>query len=331
MTGAAGTNYSGRITDVAGLTVGHYTDAANATGCTVVLSDEPATAGIEVRGAAPGSRETELLHPLAAAQWVNAIVLTGGSVWGLDTPSGVSRYLEERGIGIKFGRARIPLVPAAVVFDLGLITHEVRPTADNGYEAAVSASVDFGTGSVGAGTGCTVAKLRGAVRSLKGGIGTASVTLSGGATVGALIAINAVCDIVDPANGKTIAAPVRDDGQFESSSDILMHDPPRDRGFFRNTVIGVVATDAQIDKIGASRLAIAGQDGIALAVRPAHTSSDGDTIFALSTGRHLQPVSADSLHAGALQAVIGAILDAAHSATALGGIRSVSDLSKAGT
>lgn len=321
------TPISGKITDVAGITVGHYTDAANGTGCTVVLSDDPATAGIEVRGAAPGSRETEMLHPLAAAQWVNGIALTGGSVFGLDSPGGVVRFLEEQGTGLQFGRTRIPLVPAAVVFDLSFITADVRPTADNGYTAAQAAATEFERGSVGVGTGCTVAKMCGAARSVKGGVGTAAVKLSNGSTVGALMAVNAVGDVVDPVNGETVAGPLNaaEDG-FDNSINVLLNDPPRPRGFFRNTVIGVVATDAKLDKTAASRLAIAGQDGIALAVRPAHTQSDGDTVFALATGNHDGPVNLDALHAAALKAVSAAILDAIFSAKTLGGVRAVRDL-----
>lgn len=321
------TKISGSITDVPGITVGHWTDSQNGTGCSVVLSDGPATAGIEVRGAAPGSRETEMLHPLAAAQWVNGIMLTGGSVFGLDAPGGVIRYLEENGVGLQFARMRIPLVPAAVVFDLAFITGDVRPTAENGYEAAKAASEDLERGSVGVGTGSTVAKIRGTARSVKGGVGTAAVKLSSGVTVGALMAVNAVGDIYDPENGEIVAGPINEQGSgFDNSLDILINDPPKPRGFFRNTVIGVVATDAKLDKIGASRLAIAGQDGIALAVRPSHTQSDGDTVFAMATGKHDGVVSLDALHAAALKAATGAILDGVRSATSLGGVNAIRDL-----
>ena len=325
----ARSEYSGLITDVAGITVGHYTDLEHGTGCTAVLSDVPATAGIEVRGAAPGSRETELLHPLASAQWVNGVVLTGGSAFGLDAPGGVVRFLEERGVGLQFGRFRIPLVPAAVVFDLGFITGDVRPTGDNGYQAAASAGREFERGNAGVGTGCTVAKVRGAAGSVKGGIGTASVRLSDGSTVGALMAVNAGGDIVDPANGRTVAGPLNEDASgFENTVDILLTSPPRARDFFRNTVIGVVATDAKLDKIAASRLAIAGQDAIAMTVRPAHTQSEGDTVFALSTGKHAGngAINHTALHAAALRAVTGALIDAVLSAESLGGVRAVRDL-----
>ena len=322
--------YSGKITDVPGLTVGHYTDLVNGTGCTVVLSGEPAVAGMEIRGAAPGSREVALLDPLASAQWVNAIVLTGGSAFGLDAPGGVVRYLEEKGVGVRFGRTRIPLVPAAVIFDLGFINPAIRPTTDDGYFAAASASRDFAVGNAGAGTGATVGKLLGQARSIKGGVGTASVQVpsgpsgSGGATVGALMIVNAIGGIVDPESGEIVAGPQTEDG-FADSIDLMISSPPKDRGFFRNTTIGVVATDAPLDKIGATRLAMAGQDGIALAVRPSHTANDGDAVFALSTGKYAETVSGEALHAAALKAVTGAILDAIHSATTLGGVKSAAE------
>ncbi len=313
---------------MAGLTVGHYTDAEHGTGCTVVLSDEPATAGIEVRGAAPGSRETELLHPLASAQWVNGLVLTGGSVFGLDAPSGVTRFLEEQGVGLQFGRMTIPLIPAAVVFDLAFISSKIRPTPDNGYEAASKAKKEFERGSVGVGTGCTVAKALGTQHTVKGGVGTASVRLSDGTTVGALFAVNAIGDVVDPSDGETIAGPVGDaEDAFVSTVEILIDSPPKPRGFFRNTTIGVVATDAKLDKIAATRLAVAGQDGIALAVRPAHTQNDGDSVFALATGKSGIEGNLDALHAAALVATSSAILDAVLSATSLGGVRAVRDFS----
>jgi L-aminopeptidase/D-esterase-like protein len=317
-------NYSGSITDVAGITVGHHTDVTNGTGCTVVLSEREAVAGIEVRGAAPGSRDTELLHPLAGAEWVNGITLTGGSVFGLDSSGGVIKYLEEQGVGIKMGRIRIPLVPAAVIFDLGFINHRVRPTLEDGYEAAKSASVSFEVGSVGAGTGATAAKLLGQPQSIKGGVGTASVTTSTGATVGALVVVNAIGDIVDPETGEIVAGPQTESG-FANSVDLMISSPPKERGFFRNTTIGVVATDAKLNKIGATRLAMAGQDAMAMAVRPSHTANDGDTIFGLSTGTHEEHVPGDVLHAAALKAMSGAILNAIDSAETLGGVLSVAD------
>ncbi|MDP6667467.1 MAG: P1 family peptidase, partial [Dehalococcoidia bacterium] len=266
----------------------------------------------------------------------------GGSAFGLDSPGGVVRYLEEQRVGVKFGRMRIPLVPAAVVFDLGFINHAVRPTADDAYAAAATASIDFATGNAGAGTGSTVAKLLGAEASIKGGVGTASVHIpagrgkGAGAVVGALMVVNAIGGIVDPESGEIVAGPQTKDG-FADSIDLMINTPPRDRGFFRNTTLGVVATNAPLDKIGATRLAIAGQDGIALAVRPSHTANDGDTVFGLSTSApgdssnspgsasSPAPVSGDVLHAAALQAVSGAILNAIESAKSLGGVKSAVD------
>ena len=321
-------NYSGSITDVAGITVGHHTDLENGTGCTVILCDEPANAGMEVRGAAPGSRETALLDPLASAQWVNAITLTGGSAFGLDSPGGVVRYLEEQGVGVRFGRTRIPLVPAAVVFDLGFINSEVRPTGDDGYAAAASASKDFEVGNAGVGTGSTVAKLLGGSASIKGGVGTASIRMPNGATVGALMVVNAIGGVVDPTTGEIVAGPQTKDG-FADSIELMIESPPKDRGFFRNTTIGVVVTDAPLDKIGATRLAIAGQDGIALAIRPSHTANDGDTMFGLSTGTHPESIPGDVLHVAALKAVTGAIMNAIDSAETLGGVMSAADAKSA--
>jgi L-aminopeptidase/D-esterase-like protein len=325
--------YSGKITDVPGLTVGHHTDLVNGTGCTVILCEPPAVAGMEIRGAAPGSRETALLDPLASAQWVNGIVLTGGSAFGLDSPGGVVRYLEENGVGVKFGRMRIPLIPAAVVFDLGFINGTVRPTGNDGYAAAASASEAFAIGNAGAGTGSTVAKLLGAASSIKGGIGTASVCIpsttgeGNGATVGALVVVNSIGGIVDPESGEIVAGPQTEDG-FADSIDLMIESPPKDRGFFRNTTIGVVATNAPLDKIGTTRLAMAGQDGIALAVRPSHTANDGDSMFGLSTGTHPETIPGDVLHAAALKAVTGAILNAIDSAETLGGVLSAADARK---
>jgi len=322
----------GRITDVPGIRVGHHTDEANGTGCTAILCDERAAAGIEVRGAAPGSRDTEMLHPLASADWVNGIMLAGGSLFGLDAAAGATRFLEERGAGLRFGRAVIPLVPSAILFDLGLITHEVRPTADDGYAACRAAGQDFALGSVGAGTGATVGTLRGMERAVKGGIGTAAVRVAGGPVVGALMAVNAAGSIVDPASGLVIAGPRTGnaDSPFEDSLEILVSEVIKYRGFFASTVIGVVATDATLDKRGAARVAVAGQDGIALAVRPAHTSSDGDTVFALATGERRRRVNPDALHAAAVRAASAAVLSAVRNATGLGDVPSAGEVLSGG-
>ncbi len=287
----------------------------------MVICDPNATAGVDVSGAAPGARETALLHPLAQAKWVNAVMLAGGSAFGLDAATGAVKYLEEQGRGLRVGRATIPIVAAAILFDLGMITHRVRPTAEDGYAACCGAGTEFQTGSVGAGTGATIGGLRGRNRSVKGGIGSASVQLKGGATVGALAAVNSSGGVVDPSTGEVIAGPINADASgFEDSVEILLTDPPKDRRFFRNTTLGIVATDAQLDKPGAARLAMAGQDAIAMAIRPSHTSNDGDIVFSLATGVHDATPTPDELHAGALRSMCAAIIDAVESATALGGV-----------
>jgi L-aminopeptidase/D-esterase-like protein len=314
---------------VPGITVGHYTDLEHATGCTVILSEHAATGGIDVRGASPGSRETEVLHPLASAERVNGYMLTGGSVWGLATADGAIRYMTEHGIGVSFAGKTVPLIPATVIFDL-MLKSDVPPDADAGYKACESAAVDFEQGSVGAGTGAALGTLKGPRRRTKGGIGTASVRLDDDVVVGALIVVNAVGGVVDPETGTIIAGPreKRVDGGFFDSIDLLINDPPQNRqpDFDSNphTVIGVVATNAAMDKKAACRLAGAGQDGIALVVRPAHTESDGDTIFTLATGDH-GAVHPDRLRAAATKAVTDAILSAVEHATGLGGIPSASE------
>ncbi|NQW17519.1 MAG: P1 family peptidase [Chloroflexi bacterium] len=328
-TGRSDGAISGKITDVPGITVGHYTDIEHATGCTAILSEHAATGGIDVRGASPGSRETELLQPLASGELVNGYMLTGGSVWGLATADGATRFMTERKIGVQFAGKTVPLIPATVIFDLALKS-DVCPGADAGYMACEAADADFEQGSVGAGTGATLGTLKGPRRRIKGGIGTASVRLDDDIVVGALIVVNAVGGVVDPDTGMIVAGPrdKRIGGGYVDSVDLLINDPPpnRQQGWDRNphTVIGVVATNAAMDKKGASRLAGAGQDAIALAVRPAHTESDGDTVFALATGDY-GPVHPDRLRAAATRAVVNAILSAVEQATGLGGIPSASE------
>ncbi len=318
---------SGRITDVPGVTVGHCTDTENATGCTVVLCDPPSTAAVDVRGASPGSSDTEMLHPLAADRPINGILLTGGSVFGLAATAGVVRYLTEHGVGSPFGGVLVPLCPAAVIFDLGLVTRRVQPTADDGYAACDATGIDVAEGSVGAGTGATVGSLRGLRRRIKGGLGTGSVDLGDGLVVGALIVLNPVGGIVDPYTGEIVAGPRRRGSSrgFEDSEQILIEDPPAQKGQQPNTVIGVVATNARLSRRDAGRLAGAGQDAVALAVRPAHTANDGDTIFSLATGTFDGPADEDRLRAAATRATVGAILSAVEKATGVGGVPSAGE------
>lgn len=279
--------HSGHIAQVQGLLVGHHTLSTRPTGCTVVLCPQGATAGVDVRGAAPGTRETDLLHPSHLVQQVHGITLAGGSAWGLDAASGTARWLEEQGAGLDVGVARIPLVPAAVLFDLGLGDAQVRPDAAAGYAACQAASTQRpAEGSVGAGAGALVGKILGPERAMKGGMGTASFTVDG-VTVGAIIACNAVGDIYHPRTGALLAGCRTDDGrQPLGARDALlggMAARPLLAG--SNTTIGVIATDAALTKAQAQRLATVGHDGLARSINPVHTMSDGDTLFALATGQ----------------------------------------------
>jgi len=313
------------ITDVPGIRVGHWTNRRAATGCTVVLCPrDGAIGGVDVRGGAPGTRETDLLRPGAIAGRANAVLLTGGSAFGLDAASGVARYLEEEGIGHRFGGAFIPLVPAAVVFDLNIGSAKVRPGAEEGYRAARGAKGGMvAQGSVGAGTGCTVAKADGLERCLKGGLGTASERTPDGLIVGAIAVVNAGGEIVDSARGRPIAAPRADTpGGFLDTIELMRAGstgpPPGE-----NTTLAVVATNARLTKEQAGRLASVSHDGFARAVRPAHTVSDGDTVFALATGDHeLDPARVYALEALAARAVERAIVRGVLMATGLGGVPS---------
>jgi L-aminopeptidase/D-esterase-like protein len=297
--------HSGHIAQVQGLLVGHYTLSTRPTGCTVVLCPQGATAGVDVRGAAPGTRETDLLHPSHLVQQVHGITLAGGSAWGLDAASGAARWLEEQGAGLDVGVARIPLVPAAVLFDLGLGDARVRPDAAAGYAACQAASTQRpAEGSVGAGAGALVGKIFGPERAMKGGMGTASFTVDG-VTVGAIIACNAVGDVYHPRTGALLAGCRTDDGrQPLGARDALlggMAARPLLAG--SNTTIGVIATDAALTKAQAQRLATVGHDGLARSINPVHTMSDGDTLFALGTGQAPKALDLMTLFTLAAEAV----------------------------
>ncbi len=276
----------GAITDVAGIEVGHFSDARRPTGCTVVIAREGAIGGVDVRGAAPGTRETDLLAPTNLVDRVHAILLAGGSAFGLDAATGVMRWLEEQGIGLPVGPARVPIVPAAVLFDLMVGDASIRPDAQAGYAACVAASTRApAQGNAGAGCGAAVGKLFGIQRAMKGGIGSASVTVDG-VTVGALIACNAIGDVIDPATGTVIAGARTANGKslLDSRRAILRGDAPKPLVPGTNTTIGVIATDAVITKAQACRLATMAHDGLARSINPVHTMTDGDTLFALGTG-----------------------------------------------
>jgi len=276
----------GALTDVAGIRVGHHTDVRRPTGCTVVLLPEGTVGGVDVRGAAPGTRETDLLSPLNAVEHVNAVLLAGGSAFGLDAAAGVVSWLEARGIGAAVGPHRVPIVPAAILFDLFTGDGRIRPDAAAGHAACEAASAPMpAEGNVGAGAGALVGKMFGIDRAMKGGIGQAAVTVNG-ITVAALVAVNAVGDIVDPASGEPVAGARTADGQrlLNTTQALLRGERPSALPGGSATTIGVVATDARLSKAQANKLAQMAHDGLARSINPVHTMTDGDTIFALATG-----------------------------------------------
>lgn len=317
------------ITAVPGLEVGHYTDQPNATGCTVVLCRQGAVGGVDVRGGSPGTRETDLLRPMHKVEHLHAVVLSGGSAFGLDAASGVVGYLAQLGIGVRAGPAVVPIVSAAILFDLGLVTGDVRPGADQGRLACLAANdLPMSEGSVGAGTGATVAKAGGIDRAVKGGIGSASLRLPSGVTVAAAVAVNAYGSVVDPSTGLTIAGPRLEEGAgFADSVELLLAEETGEEGLvLTNTTIGVVATDTTLTKEEANFLAQSSHNGIALTIRPSHTIRDGDTMFAMATGRNDKRVDLTALGAAAVEVTAQAVLRAVRSATGLGGIPAVGEL-----
>ena len=299
-----------KITDVPGLQAGHDTISDGATGCTVILcGPEGAVAGVDVRGSAPGTRETDLLKPSALVERVHAICHCGGSAFGLAAADGVMRHLREQRIGIDVGLARVPIVPAAVIFDLGVGSATAHPDAESGYRACrvASAGLPLEEGRVGAGTGATVGKFLGLEGSMPGGVGTAAVRV-GATTVGALAVVNAIGDVL-AADGSILAGARREDGTFVNTQAALLAGevPPGRRrlGALSNTTLAVVATDARLTKAQCQKLAELAQDALAIAIRPVHTMADGDTVFALSTG-DLEP-DVLALGAAAVEAVSVAI------------------------
>ncbi len=325
------------ITDVPGIEVGQAQDDEALTGCTVVLCRKGAVSGVDVRGSAPGTRETDLLDPINLVEKVHAVVLAGGSAFGLDAASGVMRYLEERKIGFNTGVAKVPIVPAAILFDLNLGRSDRRPDPEMGYRAAASASADAPReGNFGAGTGASIGRILGLKQAMKTGIGTASVDAGGGVIVGALVAVNAFGDVVDPQTGAILAGArsrkskslrVGDAGYFGDTLKLMKTFYGRNVMSFAthfNTVIGVVATNAKFTKAEATKAAQMAHDGLARAVRPAHTMLDGDTIFVMATGRRKADVS--TIGAYAAEVIAQAIVRAARMAVSAGGLPGLADL-----
>ncbi|MBX3045792.1 MAG: P1 family peptidase [Anaerolineales bacterium] len=324
------------ITAIPGIRVGHAHDEDAATGCTVILTEKGAVAGVDQRGGAPGTRETDALQPAHLVSKVHAVMLAGGSAFGLDAAGGAMRYLEERKVGLNVGVARVPIVPAAILFDLGIGSAKRRPDAEMGYQACQNAGADEpAQGNAGAGMGATVGKLLGMGQAVKGGIGNALVDAGGGVKVGALIAVNTFGDVIDPNSGEIVAGvrsmkkgPVKiGKGMFADSLQLMRTAAGRSvMGLAQgsNTVIGVVATNAQLDKEGATKVAAMASNGLARCLRPANTMLDGDTIFALSSGRKKADVSI--VGAFAAEAVVQAVLNALQAARGLAGVPSLHDL-----
>lgn len=319
------------IIDVRGIEVGHAQDHEALTGCTVILCRKGAVGGVDVRGSAPGTRETDLLNPINLVEKVHAIVLAGGSAFGLDAATGVMRYLEEKKIGFNTGVAKVPIVPSAILYDLNLGRADVRPDPAMGYHAAASASSDrLEEGNVGAGTGASIGKMFGPALAMKSGVGTASTEIDGGVIVGALVAVNAWGDVIDPETGQVLAGlrsgkvgPLRvgKKGYFADTLNTMKG--TIGRGILglatrTNTVIGVVATNAKLNKAQATKVAQMAQDGVARAIRPAHTMLDGDVIFALSAGTVKADVS--TVGAYAAEVIAQAIVRAVKMAAPAGGL-----------
>ncbi|HEY2932213.1 MAG TPA: P1 family peptidase [Acidobacteriota bacterium] len=333
---AAVSSYAGGLCDVDGVKVGHFTETRRPTGCTVVLVGQGAVAGVDVRGGAPGTRETDALNPLNLVQEVNAVLLAGGSAFGLEAAGGVSQYLEEKGFGFETRAGRVPIVPAAVLIDLSLGDPKIRPDKAAGYAACQNAtSGKIAEGNVGAGAGATVGKWFGLERAMKGGVGSASIK-TGGLVVAALMVVNAVGDVYDPGSGKILAGARTPDGKgFANTMESLKKNalPWQTRkhseasfgrrnsgGIAGNTTIGVVATNAAFDKTEMTKIAQMAHDGLARAINPVHTPMDGDTIFAISTGKIETRTNASGFDSRAALALVGSL---AAEATAQAIVRAV--------
>ena len=323
------------LTAIAGIKVGHHTLKERPTGCTVVLIEQGAVGGLDVRGGAPGTYDTALLNPFAANQQVHAIVLAGGSAFGLDANRGVRRYLEERGIGLRFAGQTIPIVTGAILFDLAIGDAKIRPDADCGYAAAKAANEDaVAEGNVGAGAGATVGKSAGRERAMKAGLGSAEIRLQDGVIVSALVAVNAVGDIIDPSTGKVVAGVRTEDGKRLADVRTQLTQRPAirkpgsgdDEAALANTTLGIVATNATLTKTQVNRVAQIAHNGYAKAIVPVHTGSDGDAIFAVATGSVTGAADADLIAWAASEAIAHAIVRAAHAATSIPGYPAARDI-----
>jgi L-aminopeptidase/D-esterase-like protein len=309
------------LTDVPGVLVGHVTDYDALTGCTVVLCGSSAVGGVDVRGSATGSVELDALNPGHVAPHVHAIVLAGGSAFGLEASSGVRRALEKRGVGFDTGVARVPIVPGAILFDLGIGKPGVRPDREMGEKAVAAATSDaVAEGNVGAGTGATVGKIFGMKQAMKSGIGSASLTLGSGVIVAALVAVNAIGDVIDPETGKIIAGARKDPNSLEfiNSAAAMRHGIGSGPAFRGNTTLAVIATNARLDRVQINKVAALSSIGVARTISPVNTMSDGDMTFAISVGN--EEAGVDAVGVAAAEALAMAVLRAVRMAKTAGGI-----------
>lgn len=318
---------NGTITDVPGIKVGHYSDYKAFTGCTVVIAENGAIGGVDVRGSSPGTRETDLLHPTNLVDRIHAVLLTGGSAFGLDAAGGVMQYLEEKGIGFNTGTAKVPIVPVAVIYDLDVGDPGVRPDKKMGYMAARnSADCKVEQGSVGAGTGASVGKIRGINWATKSGIGSYSIELANGVIIGAISVVNALGDIYE--NGSIIAGCRDENGGFLNTYEYLKKNVPEEKPWGKNTTLSVVATNARLTKEQANKMAQVAHDGYSRVIKPVHTIYDGDCIFAMSTGNIEYDIM--TLCEAAAEVVEKAIINAVKSADSIVGLPSYNELTKKG-
>lgn len=316
------------LTAVPGIKVGHYTLPDRPTGCTVVLAEAGATAGVDVRGAAPATHETDLLSPTKMVQEIHGVALSGGSTFGLETASGVQRFLEQKNIGVAYGGMRIPIVPGASIFDLPVGNGRVRPTADCGFRAAQAATTEpVKEGSIGAGAGATLGKYFGMERAMKSGVGSAAITMPDGTIVAALVVANPMGDVIDPDTGNVVAGVRTADGRgFADVRRLIRSGAQRPAPGGANSTIGVLATTAKLTKAQAAYIAQMADDGYARAVWPIHTNVDGDTIFVLATGGKTGDPNLVTLGALAADVTAAAVVRAATQATGLPGLPAVKDL-----
>ncbi|KZE55565.1 peptidase S58 [Brevibacillus parabrevis] len=316
---------TGTIVDVPGVKVGHAQNEEALTGCSVILLDKPSVCGVDVRGSAPGTRETDLLDPLNLVSVVHAICLSGGSAYGLDAATGVMQYLEEKGIGLDVGYGVVPIVPAAVLFDLAVGDYRVRPDRHMGYQAAAAATSDaVGEGNVGAGTGASVGKLNGFANAMKSGLGSASLSLPNGLVIGALVAVNAVGHVMEPKTGEILAGPLDEHREIRDSVEMMLQHafspiPPG-----TNTTIAVVASNAKLTKAEAQKVAQMAHDGLARTIRPIHTMYDGDTIFSVATGE--LEAAIDVVGALSADVLATAVVNAVKAAKEAGGLPAYSSI-----